>query len=98
MGRDFSHAFYKSADWQRVRDYCMKRDQWLCRDCLANGIYTPAEEVHHIIELDPVTVMKPEVALNPDNCVSLCRECHRKRHGAHPRRYTIDELGRVTIK
>ena len=74
----------------------MARDAWLCQDCLKRGRYTPAEEVHHIRELTPDNINDPEVTLNPGNLVSLCRECHKQRHGAHERRYKVDEFGRVT--
>lgn len=70
----------------------------LCQDCLKKGIYTPAEEVHHIVELTPSNVSDPNIALNADNLISLCRECHRARHSTNSRRYTIDENGKVTIK
>lgn len=70
----------------------------MCQDCLAEGRYTPAEEVHHIIELTPENINSPSIALNPDNLVSLCRECHRARHTGRVSRYEVDELGRVKIK
>ena len=76
----------------------MHRDSFLCQDCLAEGRYTPAEEVHHIIPLTPENIHSPSIALNPDNLVSLCRSCHKARHGTQPERYEVDELGRVTIK
>jgi len=75
----------------------MKRDQWLCQDCLAKGKQTPAEEVHHITPLNPQNIMDPSVTLNENNLVALCRECHKARHGQsdEPKRYVIDEAGRV---
>ena len=94
----WAEQFYKSAAWKSIRDTAMKRDAWLCVDCLKSGRVTPAEEVHHIIPLTPENVSDPTVTLNLDNLVSVCRECHKKRHGARVRRYTVDEMGRVTIK
>lgn len=75
----------------------MKRDSYLCVDCDAKGKLNFAEEVHHIIELTPENINDPEIALNPDNLVSLCRECHRARHGARKWRYLVDEQGHVQI-
>ena len=69
----------------------------MCQDCLAEGRYTPAEEVHHIIELTPENIHSPSVSLNPDNLVSLCRECHRARHTQKEKRFSVDELGHVKI-
>lgn len=74
----------------------MKRSAGLCEDCLKGNRYTPAEEVHHIIELTPENINDPNITLNPSNLVALCRECHRKRHGARERRFDVDEYGRVT--
>ena len=77
----------------------MHRDSFLCQDCLAEGRYTPAEEVHHIEPLTPENINSPSISLNTDNLISLCRECHKKRHGAKQNdRYEVDELGRVRIK
>lgn len=87
----------------------MKRDHWLCQDCLAKGIYTPAEEVHHIIPLTPENIEDPAVNTNPENLIALCRECHKQRHIAmrerrqnlgerRVRRYTVDEWGRAEVK
>ena len=93
----WAEEFYKSQAWKQIRDVAMKRDGYLCVDCAAEGRTTAAEEVHHITELTPENIHDPAVSLNLDNLVSLCRECHRARHGARQRRYKIDELGRVTI-
>ena len=88
--------FYKTAAWQACREYVWKRDGGLCVDCRKKGTITPAEEVHHITPLTAENVKDPNISLNPDNLVSLCRECHKARHGTKERRYTIDESGRVT--
>ena len=47
---------------------------------MRRGIYRPGEIVHHKIEIDPVTIENPEIALNFDNLELLCRECHAARH------------------
>ena len=94
--KEYARGFYKSKAWQRVRDNVMQRDAWLCQDCLKRGRYNPAEEVHHIRELTPDNITDPSITLNPDNLVSLCRECHRQRHTGNEKRYKVDEFGRVT--
>lgn len=58
----------------------MKRAHYLCEECLRKGIYKPAEIVHHVIELDPITIERPEIALSFDNLEALCRECHAEKH------------------
>ena len=92
----WAKKFYKSLAWQRCRERIMSRDHRLCVDCLKHGYITPAEEVHHIQELTPEYINDPSIALADDNLVSLCRECHRNRHG-NKKRYKVDEFGRVTV-
>lgn len=96
--KPFAESFYKSKAWKNCRDAYMKQAGGLCEDCLAKGIYTPAEIVHHIIPLDEKTITDPSIALNPALLKAVCRECHAAEHGAKQRRYNLDELGRVTVK
>lgn len=95
--KPWAESFYNSGTWHKMRDYIIKRDQYLCQDCLKKGLYVPAEEVHHIIPLDPDNITDPEITLGEDNLISLCRECHRQRHG-NKKRYKVDEFGCVTIR
>ena len=37
--------------------------------------------VHHKIMLDSVNIHKPEIALNPDNLMYVCRNCHDQFEG-----------------
>lgn len=93
--RPFAESFYKSKAWEKTRRMIMQRDVMLCQDCLKDGLITPAEEVHHIVELSPDNINDPNITLNPDNLVSLCRRCHAKRHSGFSVRYKVDEFGRV---
>ena len=63
MAKDFSRAFYASADWERARDAALTRDAHLCQHCLAQGEITPAVMVHHITELTPANVNDPDGGL-----------------------------------
>ena len=102
MAREFSKNFYNSKEWEKVRDYVMRRDKFLCQDC-GRG----ASEVHHIKHLTPQNINDVSVSMNPNNLVSLCRECHFKRHkGEHGKGreteesnpYTFDENGMLVPK
>lgn len=64
------------------------------------GIYRPGEIVHHKIEMDPVTIENPELALGFGNLELLCRECHAKMHDARTKnnRFIIGEDGRVVAR
>lgn len=96
--KDWAAFFYKSKQWQRCQAYIIKRDKGLCQDCLSKGRLTPAEEVHHIIPLTPENITDPSITINEENLISLCKKCHKARHGGVELRYEIDSTGKVTIK
>lgn len=77
MARDFAKAFYKSSEWEKVRQFVLMRDKYKCVKC-----NRPALEVHHIEHLTPDNIWNPWIALNPDNLVSLCKDCHFAEHKA----------------
>lgn len=80
MAKQFARRFYSSKAWQDCRNEYAKRAHHLCENCLRRGIYRPGEIVHHKIELDPITIERPEIALSFDNLELLCRECHAAMH------------------
>ena len=92
--KKYAEKFYKGIAWRNCRNAYMKKVHGLCEDCMENGDYVPAEEVHHIIELNPGNINNPAISLNENNLRALCRSCHRKRHG-NIKRYKVDEWGRV---
>lgn len=96
--RDFAKPFYKSQAWLHCRFAYAKSRGGLCENCLAKGIYRPGEIVHHLIHITPENVTDPNVTLNWDNLVLLCRDCHGEAHQTVERRYKVDELGRVSAK
>lgn len=96
--KPWAEKFYSSQAWRDLRAYCMKRDAYLCQDCIKRAIVTPAEEVHHIRPITSTNITNPAITLNPDNCISLCKSCHQRRHhGTAPKRYAVDDTGHVTI-
>lgn len=94
--KEWAAAFYKSTVWQRCRNGYLDSVNGLCEECLSRGVYTPAEIVHHIVEVTPENIGDPSVALNWSNLEAVCRECHAEKHGKHVRRYQVDAAGRVT--
>lgn len=97
MARPFAKPFYRSKEWEKVRQYVIRRDKYLCQKC-----GSPAEEVHHKIHLSPENINDPEIALSPDNLVSLCRDCHFREHSnkrtAVAEEYEFDENGFIVPK
>lgn len=97
--RSVSFPFYKSKAWKKCRASYMELINGLCERCLEHGIIKPAVIVHHKITLDDETARDPEIALNFENLQAVCIECHNELHyrKAAPKRYKIDECGKVTI-
>lgn len=68
--------FYNSTAWVKCRESVLIRDDYLCQECLKQGILTPADMVHHIKHF----LDCPELALVKNNLTSLCKLCHNKEH------------------
>jgi len=89
MAKPFARKFYSSKAWQSCRNEYAKRRHYLCEDCLRRGIYRPGTIVHHKIELDPINIENPEIALSFDNLELLCRDCHASKHDMQGGRWAI---------
>jgi 5-methylcytosine-specific restriction enzyme A len=63
--------FYLSSDWRNLRAYKLQL-QPLCEECLSKGIFTPASEVHHKVDIK----QDPSKILDYSNLSSLCKPCH----------------------
>lgn len=89
--------FYNSEEWKHKRLAILRRDQYECQDCrkrlqeakekdirlsAMDAKIRRATQVHHIMELKE----HPELALDEENLVSLCTQCHNVRHGRHVER------------
>jgi 5-methylcytosine-specific restriction endonuclease McrA len=73
MAKDWAKQFYNSKAWKECRKIVLRRDLYTCAHC-----YGRAEEVHHVIELTVDNINDISIALNPDNLLSLCHNCHTK--------------------
>ena len=93
--QEFAEKLYKSKAWQRCRKAYAAKAGGLCERCLARGLVTPGEIVHHRIHLTPNNVSDPTITMNFDNLELLCRNCHGKEHGNCEKRFEVDELRRV---
>lgn len=83
MAQSWAKPLYNSAAWAKVRNYCMKRDNYLCQCYKLLGgapCGEPAEEVHHIEELTPYNIGNPMITLNEDNLISLSFAHHQQVH------------------
>jgi len=96
--QEFATRLYKSKAWQRTREAYAKSVGGLCEECLKKGLYRPGEIVHHIVHLTPENIENPEITLAFANLELLCRDCHGEEHERVHKRYTVDELGRVSCR
>lgn len=96
-------AFYDSQAWKNTRRNYKQSVGGLCERCLAKGIITPAEIVHHKTPLTADNVKDLNISLSWKNLEALCRQCHAEVHDEmyadrSGRRYTIDQSGRIKIR
>ena len=96
MAKDYARSFYSSEAWNKTREAYRKSAGGLCERCLAKGIYTPGEIVHHKQPLTAENINDSAVTLGWSNLELVCRECHAEAHGKRKKRYEVDALGRVT--
>lgn len=73
--------YYQDRRWKRLREWQITNHP-ICYDCMMNGRSVPAEHVHHVIPFSKGQTEEERIALllDPDNIVSLCKNCHDKRH------------------
>lgn len=81
--------FYRSSDWESIRQQALERDNHECQECKRQGkVHFDSEKVegerksvelnvHHKYELEHY----PKLALVLDNLETLCLNCHNKMHG-----------------
>lgn len=71
--------FYNSRPWRNLRLKALERDHHECQMCKKNPNVNKivfANTVHHIQEIKD----RPDLAMDLDNLVSLCRNCHEEIH------------------
>lgn len=71
-GREPWQAWYKTAEWQRLRWACLTRDRFTCRICVTMVADTS------LLVADHVTPHRGHPALfwAQDNLQTLCKGCH----------------------
>jgi hypothetical protein len=78
---DATLTFYSMSLWQNIREKVRQRDHYECQRCAYNkrlrtSIKSGDLHVHHICELEKF----PELALNLNNLITVCHECHNIIH------------------
>ena len=97
--KDPVHQFYGTQRWRKARKAYWQKVGGLCEKCLAKGLYTPAEQVHHIKPLKPEDLDNPALTTGFDNLMALCERCHEEEHNkfTHGGRYKISGDGTIKI-
>lgn len=93
--KPYAESFYKSKQWQDTRNAYASSVGGLCERCLSKGQYNAGEIVHHIVHITPQNISDPNVTLNWNNLMLVCRDCHAEIHNGTPKRYKVDDMGRV---
>lgn len=68
--------FYWTSEWKEKREEIINRDNNECQRCKEKGKFHVAQCVHHIKHLDKF----PLLALDSNNLISLCNQCHNEVH------------------
>lgn len=76
--RKRQQKFYKSNKWLAVREQVILRDKNFCQIC--GQFIRGRAYVHHIKELNASNIDDPKIALNKENLITTCFECHEKEH------------------
>lgn len=97
MAKAFAIGFYKSKKWQDCRQsFIAERmlvDGGLCQLCKERHGFI----VHHKIMINESNINNPDVTLNHDNLLYVCKKCHDDLPGhgigCKPKKYFFDESG-----
>lgn len=71
---------YNAKQWKQTRNLIIRRDGYLCQECLARGKKVAGQEVHHIENLNKENVNNDKIVYGHDNLILLCKDCHFKKH------------------
>ena len=69
-------GIYADKRWTTLRARILRRDGYLCQQCLRYGKHRAATTVHHCYPAG----MYPDLAWERWNLVSLCTQCHDAMH------------------
>lgn len=81
MAKEFAERFYNSSLWKKCRKAFISErisiDGGLCQVCKDVTGYI----VHHKITLDATNIVNPDISLNFDNLMYVCKDCHDRFEG-----------------
>ena len=87
MAQEWAKAFYTGKRWAQCRDGYIKSVDGLCEECAKRGKVVPGYIVHHKTKLTRENINDPDIALNWDNLMYVCKDCHDNLHADRPIEY-----------
>lgn len=73
--RKLRQRFYQSEAWRQIRDYKLSQDPLCeCSECKKNALLTPANEVHHVVDIAEDWARRLEL----DNLQSMYKPHHSR--------------------
>ena len=76
-------SFYKTYEWKIFREKVLRKRKYRCEICWQGGLqknhlrrYKRATTLHHIKHLKDA----PELALEEENMIAVCKDCHKALH------------------
>lgn len=89
--------FYQSKEWKDLRKEKLKEVDYLCEDCMEEGVVRVANTVHHI---EPIRDNWGK-RLEYTNLKALCPSCHESyhnRYGGESKKEKVDKLNEQVEK
>lgn len=93
--RNFMQKFYKSKSWKAISKR-YRQEHPYCERCLAKGIYTPSQLVHHKVYISMENRNDYSVLMDDSNLEALCRQCHADEHYQKDKSH-FDEEGALIL-
>ena len=78
--KPYAKKFYNSTSWTATRNAYFKYKLGMCERCNERGTVSAGEIVHHIIHINTININNPNITLDFNNLMLVCRECHKKIH------------------
>ncbi len=75
-GKGSRHSRGYGSSWDRIRLTILKRDNYLCQECIRQGKLTPLCVRPRDHAVDHITPKARGGTDDPDNLQSLCAACH----------------------
>lgn len=89
--RKLRQKAYQNTTWRKLREEFMHKHP-LCEECLRNGKVTPATDVHHIRTPFKGGEVNYALLLDPENLMSLCKDCHGQIHAAQQGHISAEDV------